>query len=70
MSYDLRDEAAVVKVYRRPKDNGTKEDLKRHPYQCDIYASGGGDHHGVGVSPQQALLRAAAHWDAYSATEV
>lgn len=70
MSFDLRDEAAVVKVYRRPKDSGTHEDLKRYPYQCDIYVSGGGDHHGVGSSPPQALLRAAAHWDAYFASKV
>lgn len=64
-SYDLRDEQAVVKVYKRPEDSALAEDLKRFPFQCDITVSGGGDHHGVGRTPAHAMLRAAAHWEAH-----
>lgn len=50
-----------VSVYRRePRAPGDK-DVAQFPYQADIIGDGF-DHHGVGSTADQALLRATTHW--------
>lgn len=60
----MSDEVKVT-VYRRQMRAPDDEDVKRYPYQADIYPASGGDHHGVGVTADEALARAAMHWRGY-----
>lgn len=55
----------TVKVYRRKKRAEEDRDVEVFPYQADIFGEGF-DHHGVGASPQLALLRAAQHWNKHA----
>ena len=49
---------------RRGQDDPT-------PWQADIWdVPGGSDHHGIGATPQEALLNAAMHWTKYEASKV
>jgi len=60
---------AEIKIFKRfqnmPISSELKEAIKDEMWQCDIYASGGNDHHGVGPSPEVAADRAMRHWLAY-----
>lgn len=57
---------AKITVYRRQMRAPDDEDVKRYPYQADIYpASGISHHHGVGGTAGEALVRAAMHWRGY-----
>jgi hypothetical protein len=49
-----------VRIFHR--NRGDKDPT---PWQADIWAASGTDHHGIGKTPQEALLNAAMHWAAY-----
>lgn len=56
--------AAQVRVFKR---QGAKEMIAQlGAYQADIVSmtivGGGGDHHGAGSTPAEALMQAALHW--------
>lgn len=54
-----------ITVYRR---NTPADLLRDHPeerWRCDIYPTGGSDHHGVGATEAEAVLNATMHWANY-----